>query len=61
MKALVVAGALVGESDPYQDGDTIGIFAVAGTSAENGTRGPGPFIGDSAYFTNNDAYERTDP
>jgi hypothetical protein len=49
------------DSDPYQNNRTMGIFAVAGTSAENGDRGPGPFIGDAAHFGDGDNYERTDP
>jgi hypothetical protein len=49
------------DSDPYQNNRTMGIFAVAGTSAENGDRSPGPFIGDAAHFGDGDNYERTDP
>ena len=49
------------DSDPYQDDTLMGIFSLAGTSAENGDRGPGPFIGDSAYRTDTARYERTDP
>jgi hypothetical protein len=53
------------DSDPYEDTDdnreNMGVQALAGTSAENQTRGPGPFVGDLAYEEENGAYERTDP
>ena len=49
------------DSDPYQDNVSMGMSAFAGTSAENGDRGPGPFIGDLAQETNDGTYERTDP
>jgi hypothetical protein len=38
------------------------IEVAAGTSAENGDRGPGPFIGDFEYdFDCGVDFERTDP
>ena len=40
---------------------SMGIFALAGTSAENGDRGPGPFIGDSEYDIASRDFQRTDP
>jgi hypothetical protein len=39
----------------------MGVFALAGTSAEDGGRGPGPFIGDSEYDTETGAFGRVDP
>jgi hypothetical protein len=49
------------DSDPYEDGTTMGVQALAGTSANDGTRGPGPFVGDLAYEEEDGTYERTDP
>jgi hypothetical protein len=42
--------------------DNMGVVVIAGTSAEDGTRGPGPFIGDFEYETDEGVdFERTDP
>ncbi len=39
----------------------MGQLVFAGTSAVNGTRGPGPFIGDLEYGFNDTTYTGTDP
>jgi hypothetical protein len=49
------------DSGPYEDGASTGLLVFAGTSADNGNRGPGPFIGDLEYGFNDTTYERTDP
>jgi hypothetical protein len=49
------------DSGTYRDGFEIGVTVVAGTSAENGDRGPGPFIGDMETTLAELPYERTDP
>ena len=53
------------DSDPYEDtgetSESMGVQALAGTSAEDGSRGPGPFVGDLAYEEEVGSYERTDP
>ena len=51
------------DSGTFQDRTATGtgVFALAGTSAENGDRGPGPFIGDSEYDIANRGFQRTDP
>ena len=53
------------DSDPYEDtgetSESMGVQALAGTSAEDGSRGPGPFVGDLAYEEEQGQYERTDP
>jgi hypothetical protein len=49
------------DSDPYQDGTLMGVQALAGTSANDGERGPGPFVGDLAYEEEQGSYDRTDP
>jgi hypothetical protein len=56
------------DSGTYRDtddtGDGVDLIVFAGTSAENGDRGPGPFIGDLGVTeVEEDAgeFERTDP
>jgi hypothetical protein len=49
------------DSGPYEDNEWTGQLVFAGTSAVNGTRGPGPFIGDLEYGWRDAQYERTDP
>ncbi len=48
------------DSATFQDGQ-IYAYVVAGTSAENGTRGPGPFIGDLMWTDGGRGFNRTDP
>ncbi len=48
------------DSGPYENGD-MGQLVFAGTSANDGDRGPGPFIGDLEYGWNDGTYDRTDP
>jgi hypothetical protein len=38
-----------------------GVLVMAGTSAENGDRGPGPFVGDLEETDEDLDFERTDP
>ncbi len=43
---------------PGSSSGPLGVIVVAGTSAENGDRGPGPFIGDMEYSTTLADFER---
>ncbi len=45
-------------SDDFQDG-RVEVLALAGTSAEFGTRGPGPFIGDALGVQDTPSLSRT--
>ncbi len=45
------------DSGDFEDG-SMGVVASAGTSAENGDRGPGPFIGDLVHTADNVQFER---
>ncbi len=43
------------------DTGAMGIILTAGTSAEGGSRGPGPFIGDFGFSYHNVTFTRSDP
>lgn len=53
------------DSGTFQDSDDcecgIDVIVAAGTSAENGDRGPGPFIGDFGLTAIQADFNRTDP
>jgi hypothetical protein len=48
------------DSGTFQTGD-MAAAVVAGTSAENGDRGPGPFIGDILSTADTIDFQRSDP
>jgi hypothetical protein len=48
------------DSETFQSGQ-IYAYVLAGTSADNGTRGPGPFIGDLMWTDGGRGFNRTDP
>jgi hypothetical protein len=43
------------------DTGAMGVFLTAGTSAEGGSRGPGPFIGDLGFTFDDVNFTRSDP